>query len=161
MWISAHTTGRRQADRIPPMAANCVPRKQAVHEWRKRTADAPAARVAPVPGIQGAPMARTSAARLPRARAVPMRCRRLAQLGQGMTEYVVVVALVAVAAIAVYQLFGQVVRAQTAAMARELAGENGAEASKKASAAAAKTRSQLKEKTLKSFTGNAAAGAAQ
>ncbi|CPL87132.1 integral membrane protein [Bordetella pertussis] len=54
------------------------------------------------------------------------------QLGQGMTEYIIVVALVAVAAIAVYQLFGQVVRSQTAAMARELAGES-----------------------LKSFTGNA------
>ncbi|MFQ6721137.1 hypothetical protein OMF40_12555, partial [Bordetella pertussis] len=47
------------------------------------------------------------------------------QLGQGMTEYIIVVALVAVAAIAVYQLFGQVVRSQTAAMARELAGEDG------------------------------------
>ena len=45
------------------------------------------------------------------------------QSGQGMTEYIIVVALVAVAAIAVYQLFGQVVRSQTAAMARELAGD--------------------------------------
>ncbi|WP_197425114.1 hypothetical protein [Bordetella sp. N] len=75
-----------------------------------------------------------------------------------MTEYVVVVALVAVAAIAVYQLFGQVVRTQTAAMARELAGEDGTEASKRARAAAAKTTGQLKEKSLKSFTNNAAAG---
>ncbi|OZI32346.1 hypothetical protein CAL29_18900 [Bordetella genomosp. 10] len=83
----------------------------------------------------------------------------MAQLGQGMTEYVVVVALVAVAAIAVYQLFGQVVRAQTAAMARELAGENGTDASNKAQMAASKAKSQVKEKTLKSFTGNAAAGA--
>ncbi|OWT77627.1 MULTISPECIES: hypothetical protein [unclassified Achromobacter] len=75
-----------------------------------------------------------------------------------MTEYVVVVALVAVAAIAVYQLFGQVVRAQTAAMARELAGEDGTSASRTAKNAAGKAGSQLKEKTLKSFTNNAAAG---
>jgi len=39
------------------------------------------------------------------------------QRGQGMTEYIIIVALVAVAAIAVYQSFGQVIRAQTAAMA--------------------------------------------
>ncbi|MFC4274662.1 hypothetical protein [Achromobacter aloeverae] len=78
-----------------------------------------------------------------------------------MTEYVVVVALVAVAAIAVYQLFGQVLRAQTAAMARELAGESGKEASGKAQKAAVKANSQAKEKTLKSFTGNAAAGGGQ
>ena len=45
------------------------------------------------------------------------------QAGQGMTEYIIVVALVAVAAIAVYQYFGQVVRAQVAAMAHELSGE--------------------------------------
>lgn len=75
-----------------------------------------------------------------------------------MTEYVVVVALVAVAAIAVYQLFGQVVRTQTAAMARELAGEDGTEASRRARAAAGKATGQLKEKSLKSFTNNAAVG---
>jgi Flp pilus assembly pilin Flp len=42
-----------------------------------------------------------------------------------MTEYIIVVALVAVAAIATYQYFGQVLRAQTAAIAKELAGEDG------------------------------------
>ncbi|PAX97261.1 hypothetical protein CKW48_11270, partial [Bordetella pertussis] len=58
------------------------------------------------------------------------------QLGQGMTEYIIVVALVAVAAIAVYQLFGQVVRSQTAAMARELAGEDGSAQARAAQSAA-------------------------
>ncbi|HUH41056.1 MAG TPA: hypothetical protein VL024_09325, partial [Castellaniella sp.] len=52
------------------------------------------------------------------------------QRGQGMVEYIIVVALVAVAAIAVYQLFGQVIRAQTAAMAKEIAGEDGTEQSR-------------------------------
>lgn len=47
------------------------------------------------------------------------------QLGQGMTEYIIVVAMIAIAAIAVYQYFGQTVRNQTAAIAQELAGVDG------------------------------------
>lgn len=39
-----------------------------------------------------------------------------------MTEYIIIVALIAVAAIGVYQLFGATVRDQTAAMAQEVAG---------------------------------------
>jgi Tfp pilus assembly major pilin PilA len=74
-----------------------------------------------------------------------------------MTEYIVVVALVAVAAIAVYQYFGQVVRSQTAAMARELAGEDGGTESRAAQQAAKKAAAQTKARSLKSFTGNAAA----
>ncbi|WDU54249.1 Flp family type IVb pilin [Taylorella equigenitalis] len=77
------------------------------------------------------------------------------RLGQGMTEYIIIVALVSVAAIAVYQLFGQVIRSQTAAMAKEIAGEDGTSQSKKAQSAAKKAESQTKAKTLKSFTGNA------
>lgn len=79
------------------------------------------------------------------------------QRGQGMTEYIVVVALVAIAAIAVYQLFGQVIRSQTAAMAKELAGEDGSEQSRAAQAAAESAAAQTASKTLKSFTGNAGA----
>ncbi|MBB1624948.1 hypothetical protein [Achromobacter sp. UMC71] len=82
---------------------------------------------------------------------------RRRQTGQGMTEYIVVVALVAVAAIAVYQYFGQVVRSQTAAMARELAGEDGSSQSRAAQQAAQKAAAQTKARSLKSFTGNATA----
>jgi len=46
------------------------------------------------------------------------------QRGQGMTEYIVIVALIAVAAIATYQFFGQTVRSQTAGIARELSGQD-------------------------------------
>ncbi len=77
------------------------------------------------------------------------------QRGQGMTEYIIIVALVAVAAIAVYQYFGQVLRSQTAAVARELAGEDGTQQSKSAKTAAQGAKSQTKAKSLKSFTGNA------
>lgn len=44
--------------------------------------------------------------------------------GQGMTEYIIIVALIAVAAIAVYQFFGQTVRSQTAGIAMELSGQS-------------------------------------
>lgn len=77
------------------------------------------------------------------------------QCGQAMTEYIIIVALVAVAAIAVYQLFGQVVRSQTAAMAKELAGEDGTAQSQMAQSAAQSAESQTSSKSLKSFTGNA------
>jgi len=87
-----------------------------------------------------------------------VRKKHNAQSGQGMTEYIIVVALVAVAAIAVYQLFGQVVRSQTAAMAKELAGEDGSEQSRMAQTAAEAAAAQTAAKTLKSFTGNAGAG---
>ena len=45
------------------------------------------------------------------------------QRGQGMTEYIVIVALIAVAAIATYQFFGQTIRSQTAGIAREVSGQ--------------------------------------
>jgi Flp pilus assembly pilin Flp len=44
-------------------------------------------------------------------------------LGQGMTEYIIIVALIAIAAIGVYSFFGQTVRQQTAGMAQELSGK--------------------------------------
>lgn len=50
------------------------------------------------------------------------------QRGQGMTEYIVIVALVAVAAIAVYQFFGQTIRSQTSGIAAEVAGQSAATA---------------------------------
>lgn len=50
--------------------------------------------------------------------------QRAGQLGQGMTEYIVIVALIAVAAIAVYQFFGQTIRSQTAGIAQEVSGKS-------------------------------------
>ena len=51
-----------------------------------------------------------------------------AQRGQGMTEYIIIVALIAVAAIGTYSLLGQTVRNQTAGLALEIAGKSGQEA---------------------------------
>lgn len=80
------------------------------------------------------------------------------QQGQGMVEYVIIVALVAVAAIGVFQLFGQVIRSQTAAIALELAGEDGTEMAQQASATAQSAIEQTEAKSLQSYTGNAQAG---
>ncbi|MBD8541244.1 pilus assembly protein [Oxalobacteraceae sp. CFBP 8755] len=49
------------------------------------------------------------------------RCER--QSGQGMMEYIIIVALIAVAAIGVYSALGRTVRVQTAGMAQEVAGK--------------------------------------
>ena len=51
--------------------------------------------------------------------------QKLKQLGQGMTEYIIIVALIAIAAIAIYGLFGDTIRGQMGAMTEELAGETG------------------------------------
>ena len=59
------------------------------------------------------------------------------QHGQGMTEYIVIVALIAIAAIAVYQFFGQTVRSQTAGIAQELSGVSATTATADAQASAA------------------------
>jgi len=47
---------------------------------------------------------------------------RARQFGQGMTEYIIIVALIAIAAIVVYNLFGDTVRGQVGDMAAELGG---------------------------------------
>ncbi|PYE35385.1 hypothetical protein DFP83_101272 [Idiomarina fontislapidosi] len=46
------------------------------------------------------------------------------QRGQGMTEYIIIVALIAVAAIGVYSMFGQSLRNQVAGLAKEMTGQS-------------------------------------
>ena len=50
--------------------------------------------------------------------------RKNKQSGQGMMEYIIIVALIAVSAIGVYSLFGQTLRNQTAGLAIEMSGQN-------------------------------------
>ncbi len=76
--------------------------------------------------------------------------------GQGMTEYIIIVALIAVAAIGVFRFYGNTVRGQVGVAAAELAGQNSATA--KAAANAASTSANLegaKPKTLANFNGAA------
>lgn len=78
---------------------------------------------------------------------------RFKQLGQGMTEYIIIVALIAIAAIAVYGIFGDTVRGQVGAMTTELAGGDGDAASLEAEAQG-KLDADADTKTLKNYTGN-------
>jgi Flp pilus assembly pilin Flp len=51
---------------------------------------------------------------------------RKLQRGQGMTEYIIIVALVAVAAIVAFQFFGTTVRETVAGVTQEVAGKSSA-----------------------------------
>ena len=52
---------------------------------------------------------------------------RKSQFGQGMTEYIIIVALVAIGAIGVYSAFGHTVEAQMAEITSGLAGRGSGE----------------------------------
>lgn len=74
------------------------------------------------------------------------------QIGQGMTEYIIIVALIAVAAIGVYSYFGGTIRAQTAGMAAEMAGGSAAANQAKAKADSdAATASAAEKRTLGTY----------
>lgn len=49
---------------------------------------------------------------------------RRRQRGQGMTEYIIIVALIAIASITVVSMFGGTVRNQVGGMAKELSGQS-------------------------------------
>ncbi len=80
---------------------------------------------------------------------------RLNCRGQGMTEYIIIVALIAIAAIATTSFFGSTVRNQVAAMAASLAG-NQTSASKATDQATKAGKSSASEandaKGLNNFT---------
>jgi len=72
-----------------------------------------------------------------------------------MTEYIIIVALIAVAAIGVYSYFGQTVRNQTAAIAQEVSGQDSAAVitASKTSADTARTKAAA-AKGLSAFDNN-------
>lgn len=80
---------------------------------------------------------------------LPATFRPRAHRGQGMTEYLIVVALIAVGAIGVYTLLGQTLRNQTAGLAMEISGQDagtaisGAQTNATAAQTAAGTRKGL------------------
>ena len=75
------------------------------------------------------------------------------QLGQGMTEYIIIVALIAVAAIGVYSFFGQAIRSQMAGMTNEIAGVNATANQAAAKAAATKATGENTKKTMGNYGG--------
>lgn len=81
------------------------------------------------------------------------------QAGQGMTEYIIIVALIAVAAIGTYQFFGQTIRSQTAGIAQEVAGQSAQPAIQAAGTAAGRAVTEMNtNKGLASYDNDAARG---
>jgi Flp pilus assembly pilin Flp len=79
---------------------------------------------------------------------------RLQQLGQGMTEYIIIVALIAIAAIAVYGFFGDTVRNQVSAMTQELAGQDGSSGITAAATAGTAAKAEEGARGLGDYTGS-------
>jgi pilus assembly protein Flp/PilA len=79
------------------------------------------------------------------------RVRKLfrSESGQGMSEYLIIVALIAVAAIGVVSVFGKDIRELFSSTTDSLAGGQGKNSAKKAT---------VKDKTLKDFGSNNASG---
>ncbi|NDE01916.1 MAG: hypothetical protein EBZ91_09240 [Gammaproteobacteria bacterium] len=72
-------------------------------------------------------------------------------LGQGMTEYIIVVALIAVAAIGVYSAFGDVIRGQTSVAAAALSGQGATAGRTLVTEARTRATEQAKSKTLADY----------
>ena len=80
-----------------------------------------------------------------------IRTARRAQLGQGMTEYIIIVALIAIAAIGVYSYFGETIRHQTAGMAQEMSGGKAQSEQTKATSAASSASGSAGKATLGTY----------
>ena len=77
------------------------------------------------------------------------------QRGQGMTEYIIIVALIAIAAIGVVTFFGETVRAQIAGMSQELSGQDAEQMINRAQNAAGDAQQQADaNKGLGSYNDN-------
>lgn len=83
------------------------------------------------------------------------------QAGQGMTEYIIIVALIAVSAIAVTQLFGTTVRTQMGAIASEIGGNNAqVDITKAKTAGAAAATAAQKKRALDTYGNQTTTGSA-
>jgi Flp pilus assembly pilin Flp len=71
-----------------------------------------------------------------------------------MTEYIIIVALIAVAAIGVYSFFGEAIRGQMAGMTNELSGKKGDAGTKAAADAAKNADGATGAKNLGNYTGS-------
>ncbi len=82
---------------------------------------------------------------------------RIRQRGQGMTEYIIITALIAIAAIAAVTYFGHTARAQIGGMAQELSGHSATTDIKTATTSATSAHNEgAQEKSLNSYNNNTA-----
>ncbi len=80
------------------------------------------------------------------------------QFGQGMTEYIIIVAVVAIAAIAVFEFFGQSIRNQAAGIVTEISGQSASKQIQGAQAdAQSASQDAAKSKGLASYGNGAGA----
>lgn len=79
------------------------------------------------------------------------RVRLHRQAGQGMTEYIIIVALIAIAAIGVYTAFGDIVRGQTSVAAAALSGDAGGNGRGLVGNAQGRANAEGRQKTLENF----------
>jgi type IV pilus assembly protein PilA len=79
------------------------------------------------------------------------RFHRRAQAGQGMTEYIIIVALIAVGAIAVYTAFGDIVRGQTSVAAAALSGDSDGDGRGLVGEAQSRANDAAETRTLSNF----------
>ncbi len=78
---------------------------------------------------------------------------KIRQRGQGMSEYLIIVALIAVAAIGVVGFMGDTVSNQMASMAMEISGQDGGNATKNAQTQATAAENKAKTgKTMANFS---------
>lgn len=75
--------------------------------------------------------------------------KQFKQLGQGMTEYIIIVALIAIAAIAIYGFFGDTIRGQMGIMTAELAGTTNSK-----DFSDVQTKASTAQRGLKDFSSN-------
>ena len=86
------------------------------------------------------------------ARSIRNHAFRIRQRGQGMTEYIIITALIAIAAIAAVTYFGGTARAQIGGMAKELSGQSASQDINRAKNQGNKAHSEgTKDKTLNSY----------
>ncbi len=82
------------------------------------------------------------------------------QLGQGMTEYIIIVALIAIGAVGVFTAFGKEVQHEVAGIAEGLAGSNSTQAVTDANTSATNANTAAgKQQGMSDF--NQSAGAAE
>jgi type IV pilus assembly protein PilA len=74
--------------------------------------------------------------------------------GQGMTEYIIIVALIAIGAIGVYTAFGNVVRGQTGRAASALAGQAAGQAQQTVNQGGQQANNNSTARRLNNFDAN-------
>lgn len=86
-------------------------------------------------------------------KSLQIKSSKFSQKGQGMTEYIIIVALIAVAAIGVYSFFGQAIRGQMSGMTAEISGQKASAGQEAAKAASTLATGEAVKKDMGTYGG--------